>query len=311
MVWTNADSGTEIDTTGWSGTVTTNSIVPPTIGDEHCKVSDPTNPPPESSVLASGDLFTVTHTEQYTRTADTVWRVQTGGKAIPGRNSLWQFNGSAWEILDKRATPSFYGATMNEITNKTQIAIGSFGNLKADGTLWLALPDGADKDITPTLAGKDFYTFSVGGQKYTLTLTANGIDLSTNTPTYCVGQKISFSPVWIPSTPPYINALSTARWHFQGNYVNEKPYSWCSGYYDENDDLLFGESVFCWYVDALQAGIASIGMNLQFANGQSVSIPALGKLNVYRPTIVSSAQTPGEMAVYPYGAGTRVIGAVP
>ena len=55
---------------------------------------------------------------------------------------------------------------MNEITNKTQIVLKDLGALKADGNLWLTLPDDVEKDITPYVAGNDFYTFNVSGQEY-------------------------------------------------------------------------------------------------------------------------------------------------
>ena len=84
---------------------------------------------------------------------------------MPGLQNLWQFSGSASEILDKRALPQFYGANTKAIPYD-QIAIGSMGNLRTNGIRYNILPDGIEKDITPQVAGKDFFTFSVGGQKY-------------------------------------------------------------------------------------------------------------------------------------------------
>jgi len=169
----------EWDWTGWGGevgdsndgtTITgfTNILwIWDIIGNEHCNVSDPVNTNWDNANLDwDDDGDRGSQHDTYTRTADTVWHIQTGGKAIAGRLNLWQFSGSVWEITDKRAVPQFSGAAMREITNKTQIAIGELGSLKADGNLWLTLPDNVEKDITPKVAGKDFYTFNVSGQKY-------------------------------------------------------------------------------------------------------------------------------------------------
>ncbi len=54
--------------------------------------------------------------------------------------------------------------------------------------------------------------------------------------------------------------------------------------YDINSGLLAHETTSCWYVDALQAGTASVGMSLQFDNGQIVSIAAVGQFTVVKPT---------------------------
>lgn len=136
------------------------------IGNEHCDVSDPVNKTWDYDNLEyddDGDRGSWHDT--YTRRAQTVWHVQTGGKAIPQRQNLWQFSGSAWEILDKRAVPPFVNARTRAIP-ATQIAIGSMGNLGTNGIRYNLLPNGIEKDVTPKVAGKDFYTFSVEAQKY-------------------------------------------------------------------------------------------------------------------------------------------------
>ncbi len=267
---------------GDTGVRTGDSYGPPAIDDEHCVLpevqrDDPPVVYPGDGYL-EGDTLTFTRKQINARVAQTKWQLNTGGKA--GRQSLWCLSGWATE---KHLSSN---QTSNILASRISIKGRKLG---ADGNLWVVLPDGMDNlDVTPVVKDVDYYWFGVNTQKYRLFVQANDSLLAQNpvmpTNTFCVGQKMTFSPLWIPSKPPYVN--STARWHFPGNYVNEKPYSWCSGYYDENDDLLFGESVFCWYANALQAGIASIGMNLQFANGQYVSIAALGQFSVHRPSLV-------------------------
>ena len=153
----------ELDTAN-DGTTSTYAIGLPTFGNEHCKVKDPQNPAPVVFGLdgSDDDIVTNTHSETYTRTADTSWHVQTGGRAVFGKQNLWQFNGSAWDVLNKRATPPL---PHDRVIDPTFIQIMG-KNLNTNGVLYTILPDGQDLDATPTVAGKDFYTFNVSGQKY-------------------------------------------------------------------------------------------------------------------------------------------------
>lgn len=153
------------------------------VSNEHCSVADPQPPFWEYLKYTSNVgpvLRQITRTGTYQRYAQAVWHVQTGGKAMPGRQNLWQFSGGAQEVLDKRGTPPWSFVPTREITNKTQIVLGSLGHLKADGTLWLVLPDNLDKDITPTVTGMDFYKFSVGGQKYNISAPNVAVDMNRN-----------------------------------------------------------------------------------------------------------------------------------
>ena len=139
------------DNLRWNGFTNQDYIIN-RIGNEHCKVSDP---------ISHANIKSA-----HVRTADTTWHVQTGGKAIPGMLNLCQFSASVWQINDKRAVPPFSGASMTEITNKSDIVIGAMGNLRPTGVRYNLLPNGAEYDITPKVAGNDFYKFTVSGQKY-------------------------------------------------------------------------------------------------------------------------------------------------
>jgi hypothetical protein len=162
MTW-GTNSGVEVDTNN-DGTTSTFTIGLPLFGNEHCKVKDPQNPPATvyGADGSDDDIVTNTYSETYTRTADTTWHVQTGGRAVFHKQNLWQFSGSAWEVLNKRATPPL---PHDRAIDPTQIQIMGT-NLDANGVLYTILPDGQDLDATPFVAGKDFYTFNVSGQKY-------------------------------------------------------------------------------------------------------------------------------------------------
>lgn len=168
MGWT-PTNGVETDTAN-DGTVTTNAIGLPLFGNEHCVVNDPMNPAPVVYGLDSwdDDIETNTYSETYTRTADTTWHLQTGGRALTGLalpQSVFQISGSATEILTKRALPPFSGG--RSIPPQNVSINGKV--LGSDGIMYQKLPDDADVDITPYVAGKDFYTFYVGASKHTLT----------------------------------------------------------------------------------------------------------------------------------------------
>jgi hypothetical protein len=267
--------------------------------DEHCQVKDGYPPPqawnnpqlnsPLSDLWESGQ-----GKESYARMAQTIWHVQTGGRAVPGRQNLWRFSGSAAAVIDVRAVPPFASRVLRAITDKTQIALGSLGNLKADGTLWLTLPDDVERDVTPYVAGNDFYTFGVGGQKYTLSITANGSDLATTTPEFCVGQKVTFNLNGLPGG--IIDKIG--GWNLPLKYVNHQwqqstpaipnqgpPTSYGSVNYDIDSSLLRDTSqTACWFVNG-QGGSVSVGLSLKFPNGQAIPVTANGDFMVYRPQV--------------------------
>ena len=177
---------------------------------------------------------------------------------------------------------------MNEITNKTQIVLKDLGALKADGNLWLTLPDDVEKDITPYVAGNDFYTFNVSGQEYPfyigLTTSTANANLNTDTPEVCVGQQVTLGADWQGGIPPYAN-VTGILWHLPDNYVNQQiDYSTNCTTYVKNIDLLTNTAVQCWYVN-LPGGTCSVQEALHFSNGQTVSIAAAGSLTIFRPKV--------------------------
>jgi hypothetical protein len=248
----------------------------------------------------------------YHRTADTTWHLQTGGKALPKRQNLFQISSSAaaianyvgqtdWPLADPQAMAAagymigYDHATSTPLPSQNITMDGQ--PVGSDGNLWVALPDNKDYDVTQRIKNQDFYTFTVDQQKYKLYVgvSTNGVgnswplqgDHVVRFATYCVGQKLIFEPFWRPSTPPFVEASSYFHWNLPGNYVNTSSQDtiYCSRNYSNDSSLLASKTTSCWYVDAVQAGKASIGMNLHFLNGQNVSVAALGQFNVYRPEV--------------------------
>ena len=289
--WDTNNVGMEIDTANDGTLSTNNSIGLPIIASEHCVVNITNKPPATVYYTDDDDIATNKLNETYTRTAQTKWRLETGGKAIPQRLNLWHFSVSSSEITNKMATPYYTGAPSVGIGLSAPVVNG--WQMKNDGSYWQTLPDGTNIDVTPYVAGKDFYIFIVNAQKYTLSLTAstNGtaVDISTNTPEFCVGQQVTFAATW-DSDP---GALSmTGFWHLPTKYVNEVYqafglFSPATTVYDINSSLLENTNqTTCWFVNG-SGGACSVRETLHFANDQDVNIAAAGSFTVYRPTFTN------------------------
>ena len=292
--WENlgSDYGTQTASGDYDWDVFSPIIGPPVIIKEHCNINVPYGNSwtdynyPDIAVFENGG-----YSGNYVRTADAVMKLQTGGKAIPGRQNLWAIGASATQYTPINAGA---GTGAPEIVFLPQsivaqdIIIGELGKQGSDGKLWVMLPDDVEKTVTPSVPGKDYYIFDITRtDKYTLTINANDHDLSQETPEFCVGQLVTFVPHWSPGTPPYTEGDSIFHWHLPDKFVNE-PYqysAYCNSY-RRNDVWLAYRTTHCWYVNQ-PGGACSIGMNLKFSNGQAVSIAAAGNFTVYRPTRIT------------------------
>ena len=269
------------------------------IGDEHCEVNDPVDKEWDVRVEGwDGSWDVGFQHDTYKRKAQTIWHVRTGGRAVPQQQNLWQFSGGAREILDKRVTPPWHWYTpMREITDKTQITIGGMGKLKADGNLWMMLPNCQDLDVTPQVAGLAFYNFDVNGHEYHpyvgLTTSTTNANLDTDVPEVCVGQTVTLGADWQGGIPP-ATSIDGVWWHLPEKYVNQPIiYSTNCTTYIKNEDLLTNTAVQCWYVNGNgQPQGCSVRETLHFSNGQSVNIAAAGKFMVYRPQMTQFTPMP-------------------
>jgi hypothetical protein len=151
----------------------------------------------------------------------------------------------------------------------------------------MVLPDCTDVDVTPFVAGSDFYSMTITKQKYTpyISVTAGtaNANLNTDTPEVCVGQHVKFELDWDTTPPGIVDTLQ--HWTLPEKYVNE-PYDYsdtCYTYH-QNADLLWNNPTWCWYVNQ-PGGRVSMWQNVHFSNGQYVSLAAEGSFTVYRPTV--------------------------
>jgi hypothetical protein len=272
-------------------------VDPITFCPQHCEA----HPPPRYDLwIGAYDIATLTQTQD--KSARTTLKLRTGGKRVPGRQNLWVLTGGAAEVLNAWETyPCAPDVDKRAVDpSRETVIIGELGKLGGDGRLYVALPDGVEKDVTPLVKGLDYYTFSVSATKHKLAIAANGTSLDPDKAVveFCVGQYVQFSPVWTPSEPPGIQVnLSVFSWNLEGNFVNE---SWQhheligedwmpvgSINYRVNPGLLSAETTHAWWVsggfDPPAQYFSKLGVHLTFNNGQQAVVTARGLISMHEP----------------------------
>jgi len=236
--------------------------------------------------------------------ARTTTKLLTGGNAPIARRNLIQLQCDGVEYGRPCISPDiswpWVGVQRTPLDKSRMRALGQW--VGADGNLWVSLPDNTAMDLNVSAPARHYNAWAKP-IKYPVTIWASSsttnCDISTNTPEFCVGQKVTFT---LNGLPGFVDAVG--RWNLPGTFVNEQwqnftiatetglPTFYGSINYRENDNLLniSGQNVetFCWYYDKLDAGKkVSMHVNLHMPNGQYVNVAADGKFTVYRPTIGS------------------------
>lgn len=277
MSWTTNGSGTEIYTAN-DGSTATYPIGLPLLTSEHCLVNDPQSPPATFQDFGDGNWAITQVSEEYWRHSQTRWRLQTGGRGH--RSSLFRLSATAARILDKRAERPFYNVNSQAVPPQNITVLAHA--LYADANLWMVLPGGTNLDVTPYIAGADFYTMNVTEQKYIPSITVNDLSLDAGTPEFCAGQHLDFKLVFDPP-PEYVSQV--LAWNLPGPPVNEswQPSASGSVNYRFNPNLLTNLTTSCWYVSG-GPGPASIDTWLQFANGQYCFLDVQGNFSIAKPS---------------------------
>jgi hypothetical protein len=237
--WPTVAAGTDIrynfiESTGWgdpysSDTNNWTNTWSPRLVNEHCNVQLTVGTTAGWPYQWLGSYYPAVpeNQGQYGRTADAVWKLQTGGKALPQQKNLFQLSGSATEILDKHAYASDGGTlypnpTPNQPIQMQNVIIDG-QPLGSDGNQWRLYADNTTNDVTPRVKNKDFYTFNVDKQKYEQYIQASPggrLDPDTIHATNCVGQKIVFSLQFDPPLPDGILITNQNNWWLPSKYVN-------------------------------------------------------------------------------------------
>jgi len=244
--------------------------------------------------------------------AKTAVKLYTGGKAQVGRQNLFQINAWANEIqqppLDYGTDYPWWDVQEVAITPaKLQVAGKTPGE---DGNVWLALADNSEQFITVHAPGKRHYDAWATPTKYPayigLTTSTTNANLDTDMPEVCVGQNVTFTLNGMPMDQ-IVNMVG--QWSLPAKYVNEpwQNQNWVvtdpatgAGYwspygsvnYRINSSLLANTNQTSGWFYNTNGNHVSVGLNLQFQNGQSVSVAANGNFTVYRPQLLKFTNSP-------------------
>ena len=271
---------------------------------EYCDISTPVTDhtgsalvPPEYFDGANYDLQTMKDTES--RYAKATIMLYTGGKGVPGHESLFGLSATAGNVAFCKDPPPmqlYYSCAPSSPIPPTSIRLGELGYLGSDGNLFVALPDNVTKNVTPTVSGSQYYTFNMLATPYQLVLAANGLPLAASSasslmPEFCVGQAVQLVATWAPPLPA--GTQSTYEWVATLDYVDkEVPGNGDASPLYEMDASLETNSIWnLWWYSGGVSDVFCSTANV-FPNGQIVSLQADGYVSIYRPRIVKFVTTP-------------------
>jgi hypothetical protein len=285
MHWGTNGSGTEIYTAN-DGSTATYPISLPLLTSEHCVLNDFNTPPATVQDFGGGNWATNQVSEEYVRYAQTRWRLQTGGRG--DRSSLFRFNVIASQIMDKRAERPFSNDNSRPIAPESITVMGRA--LYADTNLWMVLPDGTNLDVTPFVAGADFYRMDIASQKYIPSITVNDVSLENGTPEFCAGQYLNFELIF---DPPPVPVSQVSTWDLSDQPVNESWRESTNGSlnYRFNSNLLSNLTTSCWYSSG-GSRIVGVGTTLQFPNGQYCFLNPRGPFSIAKPSFLNFDNSP-------------------
>ena len=311
--WPDLANGTQTASGDYDWPLFDPNCGPAPVIEEHCAVNIPcANSWYDPYIFDIAAYENGSYRGTYTRWAQTVMKLQTGGKGLSQRENLWQLNASATQYFLRDAGVSLPAITgSGQSVDLTDVRIlGS--PLDSDGHLWKVLPDNAEADVTPTLSGADDFGFGVSAMEYPLRLQANWQDCQSeyviSPPVFIVGQFVPFSSYWAGSAgydrPPPGLQRTTNLWTLAGHYYNDRTnsvagVSWptCSINYFVNQNMLTNDPTTApaWWVsggtDCPDSYPVTLDKGLFFSNGQYVSLHEEGTINMRKPNAEILAQT--------------------
>jgi len=222
--------------------------------------------------------------------ARTTTKLFTGGKAQINRWNLIQLQCDGTEYGRPEISPDmswpWVGVQRTPLDKSRMRALGQW--VGADGNLWVSLPDNAAMDLKLCAQARHYYAWATP-IKYPVTIIAstNGtpVDLSTNTPEFCVGQNVTFT---LSGLPTGVILDLVGNWQLPAKFVNwQTNYSSTCTTYVRNDDLLQNtRRTSCWFYNT-NGNTVGTHLNLHFSNGQYANVAALGNITVFRPSVTN------------------------
>jgi len=253
-----------------------------------------------SGVNAGGD-YTANGSLTLTPTLQTQLQLRTGGKQVLGRQGLFCLNATGQKYVSS-AMGYYANIDVYPLAWSAQdLAAGEIQvmgkALGADNNLWLTLPPGADVPL-PVKVAADQCTVRVLPTKYELTITANGKDLSTNTPEFCVGQEVDMQAAWNPPLPT--GTLSGYHWILSLDFLNSwlPPVTTNGSSYPTISGLTNSLLPTWWYSGGYKYNWCQTS-NV-FINGQVVTLIQHGDVAIFRPQVQFVDGSPAYPMLYNY-----------
>jgi len=146
-----------VTSTNASTSISTNATLP--IVQEHCTIN-------VSGTSGTIGTFRIVNYTAH-RSAETVMKLQTGGRATSKMKNLFGLTASCYQsIVASQPSAPYWSVTDTESVPSQNITIGSYGALNANGVMYKIISDNDDVDVTPRVAGVDYCTFGVSATKY-------------------------------------------------------------------------------------------------------------------------------------------------
>lgn len=191
---TNNSSGDYLDSSPYSSTNSDTLVWGPMLLGEHWVAKsqvDENKWPVDFGLGSWGWAYANTLSGSFHRTAESVWKVQTGGRGFPGSQSVLELSASLYEMLDPLAEPlldsseaeqpitdysygdmiSWFGSKASTAMSQTippaSITVGG-KQLNSAGKAWRRSSDNVVYEVTPRANGKDRYTGGPGVRQYWL-----------------------------------------------------------------------------------------------------------------------------------------------
>jgi hypothetical protein len=208
------------------------------------------------------------------------------GPVVPGQSALYLVSAQVMDEDTDLQLPASEVWFQNQLPGNATVDVTN-----DDESVWsqgLVLgPSGVPVEATPTASGN--YNFSpplmqVTNVRLKIFTVTNGtaIDLSTNTPEFCVGQKVAFIGMWDHDP----GAVSTNYiWAFSTKYVNHSSQSSSSAStnWDIDPSIFSTNEPYAYWVSGGNKDVY-LKEILRFSNGQSGTFSASGQFSIYRPT---------------------------
>lgn len=266
------------------------NIPPPSIYLEHCNISFPVNTIVNNGLLPFGETYLYqdsTENYRFTRVADVDYKLQTGGKGVPGHKDLWNMTAWATQWTPRAVGPKSVTFDSQPIAAQSILIDGM--RLGSDGQMWRTYAQRDTRDVTVRVPGVDYFTFNLVPQKHKLRIAANGWPLANDrvvpNAKFCVGQKVNLTSYMTPSIDDQVQNLDV-EWSLPNVFVNYME-SWPEDAkkYLVDWNLLFQQNTFAWWITGGEKH-PRCDWTITFKNGQTAKVATNGRMGMHRPSLV-------------------------